>query len=197
MLSHVRVFATPWIVVHQVLCPWGFSRQEYWNGLPLSPPEDLPTSGIKPRSPTLWADSFPSKPPGSHTPSFSSHQPQSLTVPHVHQAFYYILSFCLECPFTIIYLLPLHASQFWGLSSFLTPPWPSLRLRCWSFCLTCEYHHQSTLCTLSFPSLYSHLDPLIFSMASAIWWQESDLSLPPIMCYMCMLNGDCLRLIVI
>ena len=32
------------------LCPWEFSRQEYWNGLPCSPPGDLPNPGIKPSS---------------------------------------------------------------------------------------------------------------------------------------------------
>ena len=41
----------------------GFSRQEYWSGLP-SFLGDLPDSGIKPRSPTLQADSLPSEPPG-------------------------------------------------------------------------------------------------------------------------------------
>ena len=42
----------------------GFSRQEYWNGLPCPPPGDLPNLGIKPRSPTLQVDSLPSEPPG-------------------------------------------------------------------------------------------------------------------------------------
>ena len=37
----------------------GFSRQEYWIGLPFPSPEDLPNSGIKPRSPVLQADSSP------------------------------------------------------------------------------------------------------------------------------------------
>ena len=37
----------------------GFSRQEYWSGLPCPPPEDLPDSGIKPASPALQADSLP------------------------------------------------------------------------------------------------------------------------------------------
>ena len=41
-----------------------FSRQEYWNGLPLPSPGDLPDPGIEPRSPTLQADSLPSEPPG-------------------------------------------------------------------------------------------------------------------------------------
>ena len=42
----------------------GFSRQEHWNGLPCSPPGDLPNSGIEPRSSLLQADSSPSEPPG-------------------------------------------------------------------------------------------------------------------------------------
>ena len=48
----------------RLLCPWGFSRQKYWNGLPCPPPEDLPTPGIEPRSPPLQADSLPSEPAG-------------------------------------------------------------------------------------------------------------------------------------
>ena len=43
------------------LCPWGFSRQEYWGGLLYPPPRDLPNPGIEPRSPALQADSFHSK----------------------------------------------------------------------------------------------------------------------------------------
>ena len=42
-----------------LLCLWGFSRQEYWSGLPCPPPEGLPNPGIKPRSPALWVDSLP------------------------------------------------------------------------------------------------------------------------------------------
>ena len=41
----------------------GFSRQEYWRGLPFSSPGDLPDPGIEPSSPTLQADSLPSEPP--------------------------------------------------------------------------------------------------------------------------------------
>ena len=48
----------------RLLCPWGFSRQEYWRGLPCPPPGDLPDPGIKPRSPTLQIDSLLSEPPG-------------------------------------------------------------------------------------------------------------------------------------
>ena len=45
------------------LCPWGFSRQEYWSGLPCLPPGDLPNPGIEPRSPSLQAGSLRSEPP--------------------------------------------------------------------------------------------------------------------------------------
>ena len=42
----------------------GFSRQEYWSGLPFPPPGDLPNPGIKLRSPALQVDSVPAEPPG-------------------------------------------------------------------------------------------------------------------------------------
>ena len=41
-----------------------FFRPEYWNGQPSPSPGDLPNPGIKPRSPTLQADSLPSEPQG-------------------------------------------------------------------------------------------------------------------------------------
>ena len=48
----------------RLFCPWGFSRQENWSGLPCPPPSDLPNPGIEPRSPALRVDSLPSEPPG-------------------------------------------------------------------------------------------------------------------------------------
>ena len=42
----------------------GFSRQEYWKGLPFPSPGELPDPGIEPRSPALQADTLPSEPPG-------------------------------------------------------------------------------------------------------------------------------------
>ena len=45
--SHVRLFATLWTVAHQAPLSMGFSRQEYWSGLPCPPPRDLPHPGIK------------------------------------------------------------------------------------------------------------------------------------------------------
>ena len=59
-----RDFSIHILFTSKLLCPWGFSRQEYWNGLPCPPPEDLPNSGIKPKSPMWQVDSLPSEPPG-------------------------------------------------------------------------------------------------------------------------------------
>ena len=65
-LCLVRLFATPWTVVQQVPLSMGFSRQEYWSGLPFPSLGDLPDPGIEPRSPALQADSFSSEPSGKH-----------------------------------------------------------------------------------------------------------------------------------
>ena len=63
-LSRVRHFATPWTVAYQTSLPMGFSRQEYWSGLPFPSPGALPDPGIEPRSPALQADTLSSEPPG-------------------------------------------------------------------------------------------------------------------------------------
>ena len=58
--SHsVQLFATPWTIQ-----PMGLSRPEYWSGEPFPSLGDLPNPGIKPRSPTLQADSIPIEPQG-------------------------------------------------------------------------------------------------------------------------------------
>ena len=57
-----------WTVAHQAPLSMGFSRQEYWSGLPFPPPEDLPNPGIKPislASPALQAGTLPTEPAGS------------------------------------------------------------------------------------------------------------------------------------
>ena len=48
-LIRVRLFATPWTVAHQAPPSMGFSRQEYWSGLPFPSPGDIPDPGIEPR----------------------------------------------------------------------------------------------------------------------------------------------------
>ena len=76
MLSHLVMsdsFATPWTVVSQVSLSVGFSRQEYWDGLPFPPPGDLPHPGIEPASSVapalaggffLFVCFFTTEPPG-------------------------------------------------------------------------------------------------------------------------------------
>ena len=63
-LSRAQLFATAWNVAYQASPSMGFSRQEYWSGLPFPSPGDLPDPGIEPRSPALQADALPYKLPG-------------------------------------------------------------------------------------------------------------------------------------
>ena len=59
LLSHVLLFAIPWTVAHQVHQSVGFSRKEYWSGLPFPFPGDLPDPGIEAVCPAWQADSLP------------------------------------------------------------------------------------------------------------------------------------------
>ena len=70
-LSRVLLFATPWTVASQAPPSLGFSRQEYWSGLPFPSPGDLPNPGIKPGSPVLQADTLPSEPQGKSVHIYS------------------------------------------------------------------------------------------------------------------------------
>ena len=63
-LSRVQLFAILWTVAHQALPSMGFSRHEYWSGLPFLSPGDLPDPGIEPRFSTLQAGALTSEPPG-------------------------------------------------------------------------------------------------------------------------------------
>ena len=57
-----------------LFCPWGFSKQEYWSGLPCPPPGDLLNPGMEPRPPALQADSLPAEPPGKPCVKGNGHQ---------------------------------------------------------------------------------------------------------------------------
>ena len=70
VISHGRLFVTPWTIAHQALLSMEFSRHEYLSGLPFPPPEDLPNPGTLPRilnpgfepgSPALQPDSLPTE----------------------------------------------------------------------------------------------------------------------------------------
>ena len=80
-LSRVRLFATPWTVAYQAPQSMGFSRQEYWSGLPFPSPADLPNPGIEPGSPALQTDALPSEAlgkPDSRLGSFKNLRPLSV-----------------------------------------------------------------------------------------------------------------------
>ena len=66
-LSHVQLFGNPWTVAYQAPPSMGFSRQEYWSGLPFPSPGDVPDPGIKLRSPAFQADALTSEPPGKQS----------------------------------------------------------------------------------------------------------------------------------
>ena len=65
MLDHVQLFETPWTIDRQAPFFMGFSRQEYWSGLPFPSPENLPDPGVEPGFPALKANSLPSELEGS------------------------------------------------------------------------------------------------------------------------------------
>ena len=71
LLSCVQLFAALWTVAHQAPPSMGFSRQEYWSGLPFPFPGDLPDPGIEPRSSALQADALPLEPSGKASISMS------------------------------------------------------------------------------------------------------------------------------
>ena len=79
--SHVRLFVILWTVAYQVPLSMGFSRQDYWSGLPCPPPGDLPnpsTESISLMSPA-WADGFfTSEPPGKSFLTLSKYNAHSL-----------------------------------------------------------------------------------------------------------------------
>ena len=65
--SHLVVYnslLSPWAVARQISQSMGIPRQEYWSGLPFPSPGGHLNPRIKPRSPTLQADSLPPEPPG-------------------------------------------------------------------------------------------------------------------------------------
>ena len=75
LCGHAVCFGTPWTVAHQVPLFMELSIQEYWSGLPFSPPGDLPELGIKPVSlvvsPAMAGCFFTSEPPGKPNPIIS------------------------------------------------------------------------------------------------------------------------------
>ena len=55
---------TPWTIARQASLSMGFSKQEYWSGLPFPSPGDLPNPGIESGTPASQSDFLPTEPPG-------------------------------------------------------------------------------------------------------------------------------------
>ena len=96
----------------RLFCPWVFSRQEYWGGLPCSPPGDLPNPGIRPQSPALQADSLTVIPllqkingPNCFGPA-CHHITLGATLTLVPQSLFFLPSSLGPGYFHILYLLP-------------------------------------------------------------------------------------------
>ena len=88
--------ATPWTVACQTPLSMGFSRQEYWSGLPFPSPEDISNLGIKRKSPALQADSLPTELWGKLPASWSFQMSQFFvsggqSIGVQHQSFQWIL----------------------------------------------------------------------------------------------------------
>ena len=95
--SHVQLFETPWTIARQAPLTMGFSRQEYWSGLPSPPPGDLPHVGIKPTSPAspaLQADSLP-----------LSHQRSPLTYMCTLTMYKYIYIYNIYTQYKYVYII--------------------------------------------------------------------------------------------
>ena len=75
---------TRWTVAHQAPFTMGFSRQEYWSGLPFHSPGDLPDPGIKPGSPALQSDALQSEllgKPNDRIDRFKGRKKKKMSIP--------------------------------------------------------------------------------------------------------------------
>ena len=75
-LSCVQLFATPWTAAYKAPPSMGFSRQEYWCGLPFPSLGDIPNPGIEPQSPAFQADALTSESSGKPSTWMQSQKQQ-------------------------------------------------------------------------------------------------------------------------
>ena len=101
--SRVRLFAIPWTVTYPL--SMGFSRQEYWSGLPFPSPGDLPHPGIEPVSPSLQADALPSEPPGKSDSQLKCSSPWKVPFPYKLHKPFLLLSSSLSYNFAFCFVL--------------------------------------------------------------------------------------------
>ena len=135
MLSHVWLLVTPWTVAHQAPPSVGFPRQEYWSGLPCSPPGDLPNLGIDHASPALQADSLP-----------LSHLGSPVVFLLVFKVFKNMVVFCVYDRDSVHYprglckiFLRWYCLYSWPLQRWLRGLWGTLLLFSTTFSVICDY----------------------------------------------------------
>ena len=122
--------ATSWTVAHQVPLSKGFPRQEFWSGLPLPPPGDLPNPVIEPGFPALQADSLPTELEGS--PQLTNYWVLNFTVcvyiyvytyTHYIMCIIYCTYICWMCVyiynFQVFYYTYMHTYNFSSFYLFL------------------------------------------------------------------------------
>ena len=125
-LSHVQLFVTPWTVAYHAPPSMGYSRQEYWSGLPFPSPGDLPDPGIEPRSPALQADALPSELPG---------KPHIIYIYNIHfqifslKRYYKILCYIVgPCWLSILYI----GTHLCSSQTPIYPPFPLVTISLFS-----------------------------------------------------------------
>ena len=152
------------MAAHQTPLSLGFSRQEYWSGLPFPSPGDLPDSGIKPVSPAWEADSLPLRLSidcfeklDIQDPFPSSIQPKQLILVNIWDFIFVVLhELCLRPSFwirDISSFLKLMSVFFYyvfhSLSLYLQITLKGIRLFCGYFLM------------LPHADLYSHSSPVV------------------------------------
>ena len=115
LLSRVRLFATPWTVAYQAPPSMGFSRQEYWSGLPLPSPGDLPwprdrtqVSRVPGRRFNLWATREPLGCLSKRNITLSFESPWDVSIAKFLRTWYPLLWHCDWKPFLW------YGMGFWG-----------------------------------------------------------------------------------
>ena len=125
-LSCVQLFVTPWAVQSMK-----FSRQEYWSRQPSPSPRNLLSPGIKPRSPTLQADSLPAEPPGK--PQIT----EGLWYPHSPEA---VWTSCLwACPREMDVMSQMSGFVRMGQVVHCNSRLPTSRIQCKEMLFSCLY----------------------------------------------------------
>ena len=146
----------------------GFSRQEYWSGLPFPSPGDLPDPGIKPGSPALQADTLPAEPQGKPNkerglvPGYFPYLTHVLIFPFYHpptKINYTISTFAHTIPFLCYIFLIIFTlnAYFHSHKTLLIHPFPKNSLKFW--------HSPSLLALLILPVLASIICTCLFFLS--------------------------------